>query len=163
MQFTNVHAGICAFVGTQGSLIANLVSTLHMEELTNGQMGLQTALVKLIQTTADATVDDEKYIRPQLISTLPVYVDFPPLLKPIKSRIPNHHIVAAACKYFHRKYPRAILVYTHFWHIYILNYNFLHKSFRLPPRVWFYKILCYDYLICMNDIKRQRLPYLISI
>lgn len=88
LQFTNVHAGVCAFVGadasnTNGGLIQNLVSILQMDELKTGNLGLQTALVNLMRNEA-THVEDKKWIRPQLISTLPVFVDFPTLQTPFK-------------------------------------------------------------------------------
>jgi hypothetical protein len=87
MQFTNVHAGVLAFVGVGSGndecIIEKLRCTLHSEELKNGRWGLQTALLQLIQNTAD-TANDNKGIKSQMISTLPLHVDFPPLLTPCK-------------------------------------------------------------------------------
>jgi len=62
MQFTNVHAGICAFVGVGSDgreeiLIEKLISTLQSQELKDGQCGLQSALLQIIQNSMDATKD----------------------------------------------------------------------------------------------------------
>lgn len=54
------------------------MSVLQSEELKNGHLGFQTALVQLIRNT-EIRREDRNRIIPQLISTLPVYVDFPSL------------------------------------------------------------------------------------
>jgi hypothetical protein len=82
-QFTNSHAGVCAFVGVGDSLIDGLCSILSSGELKGGGKSLQTALVDLIRTTESTPQDSTCIIKPQLISTLPVLVDFPPLI-PLK-------------------------------------------------------------------------------
>jgi hypothetical protein len=88
MQFTNVHAGICAFVGVGSDgreeiLIEKPISTLQSQELKDSQCGLQSALLQVIQNSMDAT-KEKNFIRSQMISTLPLYVNFPLLLPPIK-------------------------------------------------------------------------------
>jgi hypothetical protein len=72
----NAHADICIFVGAGSGLIENLCSILRCEELRGGDRGLQTALVDLIR---ESSADNEFVIKPQIISTLPVLVDFHPL------------------------------------------------------------------------------------
>jgi hypothetical protein len=89
LQFSNTHAGTCIFIGSRTcpneSLTDQLISVLTLEELKNGQLGLQCALVDLIKKmSAGDDARDEKFIKPQILSTLPVLVDFPPLLKPYK-------------------------------------------------------------------------------
>jgi hypothetical protein len=73
------------------------MSLLNMDELKDGQLGLQCALVDLIRRMP-AGDTDELCIKPQLISTLPVLVDFPLLLKPYKPffRTKERIILAAA-------------------------------------------------------------------
>lgn len=87
LQFNNSHSGVCAFVGTgsgtSDSLIESLESVLQLEDLRNGKVGLQTALVNLIRNVK-IKQEDNNIIRPQLISTLPFFVDFPSLLSPAK-------------------------------------------------------------------------------
>jgi hypothetical protein len=78
-QFTNAHAGVCAFVGVGDRLIDGLCSILSSEELQSGSKSLQTALVDLIRTNEYIPQDNARIIKPQIISTLPVLVDFPPL------------------------------------------------------------------------------------
>ena len=69
--------------GTRAGLIDSLCSILSTEELRNGSKSLQTALVDLIRTPEHIPQDSTCIIiKPQLISTLPVLVDFPPL-KPV--------------------------------------------------------------------------------
>jgi hypothetical protein len=65
--------------GPRAGLIDGLCSILSSEELRNGSKSLQTALVDLIRTTEHIPQDSTFIIKPQLISTLPVLVDFPPL------------------------------------------------------------------------------------
>lgn len=88
-QFSNTHAGICLFTSSRTcpdeSLTDHLISLLALDELKSGKLGLQCALVDLIRTmSANDFARDKKCIKSQLISTLPVFVDFPPLLKPYK-------------------------------------------------------------------------------
>lgn len=82
MQWNNIHSGVCAFVGNGSGLIESLVSVLQSEELKNGHLGFQSALVQLIRNT-EIRREDRTRIRPQLISTLPVFVDFPSM--PVKT------------------------------------------------------------------------------
>ena len=79
-QFTNSHAGVCVFVGVGEGLIDGLSAILSSGELKGGGKSLQTALVHLIRTTEYIHQDRTCIIKPQLISTLPVLVDFPPLI-----------------------------------------------------------------------------------
>jgi hypothetical protein len=55
---------------------------LSSEELRSGGTSLQAALVDLIRTNEYIPQDSTRIIKPQIISTLPVLVDFPPL-KPV--------------------------------------------------------------------------------
>jgi len=66
-----------------------------MDELKDGQLGLQCALVDLIRRMP-AGETAELCIKPQLISTLPVLVDFPPLLKPFKPFFRTKESILAA-------------------------------------------------------------------
>jgi hypothetical protein len=78
-------------------LTDRLTLVLASEELKGGQRGLQSALVDLIKSSSASDVNsDEKRIKPQLISTVPVLVDFPPLLKPFVPRTSRKQRIYAA-------------------------------------------------------------------
>lgn len=117
-QFSNTHAGVCIFVGVRTcpseSLTDHLTSIFASDELKSGQLGLQCALVDLIRKLPVDEAMNKKSIKPQLISTLPVLVDFPPLLKPFKPFLTKKERILAAA---------GVCVYP---------FNLIHNSIFIP-------------------------------
>jgi hypothetical protein len=84
LQFSNAHAGCCVFVGvgkgkSNESIILDLCKELQSPELHY----LQESLIELINASgADETLNEEESaacVKSQMMSTLPLFVNFPPL------------------------------------------------------------------------------------
>lgn len=72
------------------------MTNLKSDDLKSGHCGLQMALIDLIRTTQFKM--DATGIVPQLLSTLPVLVDFPPIFAPRKPLLTKKQIYATAGK-----------------------------------------------------------------
>jgi len=72
----NANAGVCCFVATGSEVIEELTSALRSPTLKKGGGNLLETFAQVIRDKSNTVT--EKGIKPQIISTLPLFVDFPP-------------------------------------------------------------------------------------
>jgi len=72
----NANAGVCCFVATGSEVIEELTSALRSPTLKKGGGNLLETFAQVIRDKSNTVAG--KSIKPQIISTLPLFVDFPP-------------------------------------------------------------------------------------
>jgi hypothetical protein len=78
--FSNLHAGVCCFIGAgtrgpKGCSIVERVAQKLITLKTNPGQSLQSALIEMMRVSAT----EDHCIKPQLLTTLPLLIDFPDL------------------------------------------------------------------------------------
>jgi len=76
LQFENANAGVCCFVGTGSDVIEALAIAMQSPTLKKGG-NIQETFAEVIRWSGSKSDCCEKSILPQMISTLPLLVDFP--------------------------------------------------------------------------------------